>query len=65
MRTPICSICERIHIPSTVVAIGRFDDGGPSGYRAPGGPVRSTRAEAELDLCIPDPNYMTAAKEAS
>lgn len=54
MKTPACPTCDRIHIPSTVVAIGRFNSGGPSGYRAPGGPVRSTRAEAELDLCIPE-----------
>ena len=50
---PPCPICDRIHDPSDVRAIGRFDPDGPAGYRAdlPGAKVRSTRVEAQRDVC--------------
>lgn len=45
---PPCDICDRIHDPSSVVAVGRFKPGGPDGYKAPGlgAPMRATRGRS-------------------
>jgi len=48
-----CSVCDWVHSAADVRAIGRFDPDGPAGYIAdlPGAKVRSTRVEAQRDVC--------------
>ena len=48
----VCPACG--HAVHETAAVGRFQPGGPSGYRDPldpGAPIRATRAEAEADVC--------------
>lgn len=46
-----CPSCGHVHSRADAAAVGRFRPSGPTGYRAVGGPVRATRAEAETDAC--------------
>ena len=48
-----CPTCGTIHGSDAVVAVGRFEPGGPLGYRAAkiDGPLRATREEAHRDVC--------------
>lgn len=49
-RASLCPDCGHAGRHPTV-AVSRFRPDGPLGYRAEGGPVRATRAEAEADCC--------------
>ena len=51
MIAPTCPACDRIHTAGSVIAVGRFAPGGPTGYRTPAGPTYPTRAEAEAAMC--------------
>jgi hypothetical protein len=42
--------CGRIHAAAEVVAVGRFSSG-TRFQAASGGPTRTTRAEAQRDVC--------------
>lgn len=50
---PPCPTCDRIHATAQVEAVNRFRYANrETGFRAvSGGPVRATRAEAQLDVC--------------
>lgn len=49
---PTCPDCQTIHGADAARTVGRFNPGGPSGYRSRlGGPLRPTRAEAIADTC--------------
>lgn len=47
-----CPLCRTIHCATDVVAVGRFNPDGATGYRPKaGGDIRSTRADAMADVC--------------
>lgn len=50
----LCPNCEHHHLAADATAIGRFQPGGPDGYRAryAGAPLRATRTEAVQDMCL-------------
>lgn len=50
---PPCRRCTQVHLTTWTVAVGRFDANGPAGYRATfnGAPLRTTRQQAEQDMC--------------
>lgn len=51
--TPPCPVCTFVHASDMARAVGRFRHEGPTGYRArSGGPLRTTRADAEADECM-------------
>ena len=57
-----CLICGFIHLSNDAIAVGRFCQDGPLGYRSrlsPQAPMRQTRTEAEIDTC----KYRTEAVE--
>lgn len=55
MMAPICPRCGHIHRSDDAVAVGRFLEHGPIGYRArhtAHAPLRATRGQAEDDACL-------------
>ena len=50
---PVCERCDHRHVGTDARAVGRFQPGGPIGYRAdyPGALLRPTRELAMHDAC--------------
>lgn len=50
---PTCPHCQTIHGSTAAIAVGRFRNQGPIGYRSSlGGALRSSRDEAVRDFCM-------------